>query len=124
MNKHVDIHEKTTKRCKFFLYREICPFSDIGCKFVHENEHEDEHGHEQEDEHEHEQEDENEYEQDAEIETIEDEYSLNENQCHLCKMQLTTKDDLMDHVEADHKDYFQGMLEYAAANRNSNFLEP
>ena len=114
MNKHVDIHEKTTKRCKFFLNREICPFSDIGCKFVHENEHEDEH----------EQEDEHEYKQDAEIETIEDEYSLNENQCHLCKMQLTTKDDLMDQVEADHKDYFQGMLEYAAANRNSNFLEP
>ena len=39
-------------------------------------------------------------------------------------MQLTTEDDLMDHVEVDYKDYFQDMLEYATANKNSNFLEP
>ena len=38
--KHVNIHEKKTRRCKFFLNREGCPISDIGWKFVHdENEH-------------------------------------------------------------------------------------
>ena len=89
----MDIHEKNTRKCKFFLSREICPFSDNGCKFVHDKHEPDE------------------------TQTIEDEYSINENQCHLCRLQLTTKDDLMDHVEADHEDYFQGVLEYAAAHR-------
>ena len=48
-------------------------------------------------------------------ETEEDYYKLNENQCNLCKEQLTTKDE---HVERNHEEYFQGMLEMAAENRS------
>ena len=55
---------------------EPCPFSDIGCKFVH-----------------------NDLDPaDMEID-VEDEYSLNENQCHLCREQLSSQDDLWNHVE-------------------------
>ena len=52
------------------------------------------------------------------VETDDDEedFMPNENQCHLCKHQLTTKDDLWEHVEANHAEYFESMLEFAAAN--------
>ena len=93
LKKHVDIHKQEPRKCKYFLSKEPCPFADIGCKFSHDDlENED-------------------------IETIEDEYSLEENQCHLCRLQLLTKDDLMTHVEVSHEEYFQGAMEYAAANR-------
>jgi hypothetical protein len=36
---------------------------------------------------------------------------LNENHVHICRIQLETKDDLFDHVQADHKEYFDGMME-------------
>ena len=50
---------------------------------------------------------------------IEEEYyKLNENQCHLCNGQLTTKYELWEHVERNHEEYFQGMLEMAAENRS------
>ena len=46
---------------------------------------------------------------------IEEEYyKLNENQCHLCNGQLTTKYELWEHVERNHEEYFQGMLEMPA----------
>ena len=34
------------------------------------------------------------------------EVSLNENTCHLCMKQLTTKDDLYDHTERNHDDFY------------------
>jgi hypothetical protein len=46
-----------------------------------------------------------------------DDFPINENQCHLCKKQLLNRDELWHHVEKVHEDYFQGMLEYAAENR-------
>ena len=94
LEKHGNVHTIKTRKCKFFLNKEPCPFSDIGCKFVHD------------------------HNQDDDIESIEDDdYNINENQCHLCKLQLSTRDEVMDHVEAEHKDYFQGVLEYAATIR-------
>ena len=94
LEKHGDVHTKQTRKCKFFLNKELCPFSEIGCKFVHDHD-----------------------DQDDEIETIEEDYNLNQNQCHLCRLQLSSRDEVMDHVEVEHKEYFQGVLEYAAANR-------
>ena len=112
LKKHVDIHEKKTRKCKFFLSKEVCPFDDIGCKFAHsDHEHDDIENIEDDD---------NDNEQ-ADIESTDDDYSVGENQCHLCRLQLASKDDLMTHVEFSHEDYFEGVLEYAAANRNNPF---
>jgi hypothetical protein len=77
---------------------EPCPFERIGCKFAHDDP------------------------DGSDIETVEEEETLNPNQCHLCRLQFSSRDDLMDHVESDHTDHFQGMKEYAAANRNLIFL--
>ena len=94
LEKHGDVHTKQTRKCTFVLNKEPCPFSDIGCKFVHDHD-----------------------QADDDIETIEDDYILDENQCHLCRLQLASRDEVMDHVEAEHKEYFQGVLEYTAAHK-------
>ena len=36
---------------------------------------------------------------------------LNDNKCHLFRLQLLDKDDLFHHVESNHEAYFQGILE-------------
>ena len=53
----------------------------------------------------------------VEEEEVEEDYQLSENQCHLCKHQLLTKDELWQHVELNHQEYFQDMRELAAASR-------
>ena len=53
-----------------------------------------------------------------EVETI-DEESDDEDaaesspikQCHLCHTVLNEEDNLVDHMETDHRDYFDGMME-------------
>ena len=50
-------------------------------------------------------------ENDDEIESSED--SLNGNKCHLCMTQLNTKDDLYDHMERYHEDFYYGIMEVA-----------
>ena len=45
-----------------------------------------------------------------------------ENQCHICKLQLPNRDDLFNHVEADHLEYHQEMFEIIAKRRNT--IEP
>ena len=47
------------------------------------------------------------------------EEEVNENQCHLCRTHLQTKHYLYDHVQGNHEDYFQGMMEVAARMKNS-----
>ena len=34
-----------------------------------------------------------------------------ENQCHLCREQLKSKDDLFNHVQSQHEVYFLGIME-------------
>ena len=94
MKKHELIHTKRTKTCNFFLSKTPCPFNDIGCKFGHENE----------------------ANKDTieNAEDVEDEYSLDMNECHLCHLKLSSRDDLWEHVENQHVEYFQGMIDYAA----------
>ena len=41
-------------------------------------------------------------------------YELNENQSHLCRKQLMTKDEHIDHVRTEHVVYYQRMLDVAA----------
>ena len=37
LRKHLSVHEKSTKPCKYFTNGNICPFDEVGCKFLHEN---------------------------------------------------------------------------------------
>ena len=103
LKQHKFIHTLKVNTCQYFLNGDRCPFDLIGCKFSHGTDTTDE-------------------------ETIEDvgdddstddddDYNINENQCHLCKQQFNNRDNLWEHVEASHTEYFQGMLEVAQANR-------
>ena len=38
-------------------------------------------------------------------------YEFIVSQSHLCKLQLSNRDDLFNHVETDHNEYQQGMME-------------
>ena len=57
---------------------------------------------------------------DMEDEDQEETLQLNENQCHLCRIQLLTKNDLYNHVEVNHEVYFRGMMDVAAKMSSSN----
>ena len=50
-------------------------------------------------------------------------FTPNENQCHLCRKQLLSKDDLINHVKTKHEAYFQGMLDVAASMTNFDEAE-
>ena len=105
LKKHKLIHTEKPKRCKYFQNNQFCPFEKVGCMFDHsckatepENiEDIEEDGDDEDDEDDH-------------------DYMPRENQCHLCKKQLTTRDELWEHVEQVHVEYFQGVLEVARAN--------
>jgi hypothetical protein len=43
----------------------------------------------------------------------EDEQTLNGNKCHLCLEQMNSKDELYDHMERYHEDFYNGILEAA-----------
>ena len=55
--------------------------------------------------------------QDQLDETVEEEISVNINQCHICCLKLASRNKVMDHVEKIHVEYFQGVMEIAARNR-------
>ena len=99
LQKHQFIHTGEAKSCKYFLNNVHCPFDKVGCMFSHSAESVDVETHE-------------------DIENVEDDYNIEENQCHLCKSQLDNRDELWEHVENNHEEYFQDMLEVARANRS------
>ena len=68
--------------CNFFSNKRQCPFYEIGCKFIHGDETED---------------------YIDNIETVEEEIPFNENECHLCALELASRDEMMDHVENSHE---------------------
>ena len=105
-----DSHSKS-QNVSVLCGKSACPYDLVGCKFSHSDEPVDGQDGDVEDIHIDEA-------TDGEECDAEDDFTLNENQCHLCKKQLSTKDELWDHVEKVHVEYFQGMLEYAAENRS------
>ena len=120
-NKHEESHkEEHVKHCRYFSSQETCPYEVIGCKFlhdpsilcktknceellcpfVHQNVINDEAN-------------EDKIEENLEVsdEEQDETLSVNENQCHLCRIQLESKDDVYYYVEINHKEYFSGMME-------------
>ena len=103
MKKHRVMHIEKIKTCHFFLSKKPCPFEKIGCKFLHTTKV-------------------NDKPNDIDTDTNETTYTLKENQCHLCNVVLQCRDDLMEHVETNHEEYFQGMMEVAAEARRNKSL--
>lgn len=94
LKKHLSIHKGSHKTCKYFRDGKVCPFSDVGCKFVHQTE--------------------NEINED-EIETIEehetDEHETEEHEtddhiCIYCNSMLPSQGDLINHMGIYHMDRF------------------
>ena len=102
LEKHRKVHEETTKLCRFYANKKICPFERVGCKFRHDEANNEKSSNVEEmeamaNDEEHEKEKE-------QSEDILDE--LNETQCHLCMVNLPTRDDLIDHYELDHIEFY------------------
>ena len=87
------------------FHEQHCPYEDIGCKFSHE--------------HKPSKNDNIDEDRDNDDEGGDESYELNENQCHLCKLQMLNRDDLYQHVETDHPEYHQGMMEIVENMRNN-----
>ena len=97
LRKHRVNHLESLRKCRYFANKQLCPFTQIGCMFSHGDEI---------------------MEEPEDIET-DDDYTLTENQCHLCKLEFSSRNDLMDHVKSVHIDYFQGMMEVIAQQNQS-----
>ena len=83
MKKHLIMHEEETSMCKFFANNQHCSYEQIGCKFSEQSEKDND-------------------DEDLEKVSDDDSYEFVENQCHLCKLQLLSRDDLYNHVETNH----------------------
>jgi hypothetical protein len=113
LQKHIKIHsEITTKVCKYFKNKQTCPYERIGCMFGHV---EMDSGNAASSENVVDVTEDSDDVEDV-TEDSDDDESFNpcENQCHLCRKKLESKDGLWEHVEEEHKEYFNGMLEVAA----------
>ena len=44
---------------------------------------------------------------DENVDDADDDYTFNDNRRHLCRKQLSNKDELWDHVECTHDEYFR-----------------
>ena len=79
MKKHRSSHEGPNKPCKYFEHGQVCPFDEVGCKFVHE-----------------------------EAETMRtDEDVIENNPCIYCDTTFPSQGDLIEHMGNDHMDLFQ-----------------
>ena len=118
-NKHMKIHTDDAKYCHFYNNRKQCPYDELGCMFLHIRAEQCTFQHCS-----------NklcQFRHDNQIETIDaceemvvndrsdvEEEPIKENQCHLCMNQMDSKDNLMSHMERNHEEYFNGMMEVAA----------
>ena len=48
----------------------------------------------------------------------EEEHPVHSNKCHLCMQQLESKDDLYNHMESDHADFYASIMEAASAMKS------
>jgi len=92
LKKHASVHEEHTKKCKYYKHGKICPYSDIGCMYKHE---------------------ENEENAD-DMETLDDEEILDEEEtspsvgsfCCYCNTLFRTQQELIEHMGDAHMDQF------------------
>ena len=98
------MHQRKLTICKYFTNEQHCPYAAIGYKFGHEPSHK------------------GNIDKDTTANDDED-FNLSceivENQCHLCKWQLPNREDLFSHVESEHVEYHNEMMEIIATRRNT-----
>ena len=94
---HAEMHKQEVKPCRFFKNHEICPFEDVGCKFMHE---------------ETEKPDENNLCVKDDVK-VGDEDHMGDNDCHLCDKMFSCTETLVTHLQVDHSDYHQKMVDAA-----------
>ena len=112
LKKHNKCHlsEVKMKKCHYFNNQKACPYEDLGCMFLHEVSEKCtfmescsnslcsfQHS--------------NESDPKATIdeETMDENEDIGENQCHLCMLQLKTKDELMEHYRLQHLQFYTWM---------------
>ena len=119
-NMHMKVHTDGVKYCHFYNNNKQCPYEDLGCMFLHitaeqctfqncknqlcqfrhdkliENVDE-----------------KNDEEVDKDYNDVEEE-PINKNQCHLCMNQMDSEDKLWNHIDMNHEEYFNGLMEAAA----------
>ena len=127
--KHQKVHNGNVKFCHYFNNSKTCPYEEIGCMFWHKEaqfcsfkpcrnsmcqfrhaeQNEEHHGGQHEEHH------------DEQIETVEEEIEVtieesprDIKQCQLCLILMNPEDNLVDHMEMQHKEYFEGMMEATA----------
>ena len=115
--KHAVIHAGNVKYCHYYNNGKACPYEEIGCMFLHmesqmcpfkpcknrmcEFQHE-------------KQIETMEEESDDESEDAAEKSPINGKQCHLCNTILNQEENLVDHMETDHREYYNGMMEATA----------
>ena len=130
--KHQDIHgeNQSLKYCHYFNNEKVCPFEEIGCKFLHTKSSKCRFvkcknklcpfSHADEDKTKPDvvevQEEELEYLDDMiveeEVENVTDEEieEIGENDCHLCSAKFESLEPLCEHLQTEHVEYHQGVL--------------
>ena len=124
LDKHKEVHEdaQVSKFCHFFNNDKVCPFDDVGCKFIHKLSGpckfkvctnqlcKFQHG-------------ENEADRIEDItdlsENEEEAEEIAENQCHLCMKMFPCNDTLFDHFEHDHNRFYLEILSRRVAENLS-----
>ena len=115
--KHVAMHTTTNvKVCHFFKNSINCPYELIGCMFKHEDEIETVEDDSEMRESDNDEEIEHSSGDDAN--NVEETNPFDSNKCHLCSKQTDSEDDLYNHMESEHIDYFNGLREAAAMISN------
>ena len=134
-DKHEENHKQTNVTvCRYFSKHEPCPYEPIGCKFLHDQSttfcrkkdcqnllcpfahqnvtrDEDKEGNCEEV---------SDAEQEVSDEEQEETLTVLENQCHLCRLQLATKNQFYYHIEVHHEEYFRGMMEIIETTNKSS----
>ena len=91
LQKHLSVHDKGVKKCKFIRGGQECPFDNVGCMFSHENENDNE-----------------EIIEDIieNVEIEEEDEPLEDDFCYYCNNNFRNQSDLVLHMRETHMDQF------------------
>ena len=115
-------HTEDIKNSHYFNNKNVCSYESIGCKFLHTKSAKCRYvdcknslcqfSHSKVIE----------VDPKSEFEDSDTDVNPNENQCHICRKQLLSKNDPLNHAKNQHEAYYQGMLDVAASITNFDDL--
>ena len=113
LKKHKHIHDEVHNFCHYFNNEKVCPFKEIGCKFVHKFSGmckfeictnqlcQYQHGEKNSEVH---------NDEDLMEMSENDGEEIEENQCHLCMEKFPCNDSLFEHFENTHKQFYAEIM--------------